>query len=163
MFSSFCCLYHFQTTEKIIIFTLDQLTIIMITTSTRRRIPDDVHADWGTEENPEPEGCLETGIRTSGLPLLNPDHERINEQINKRITWNSGLYLYLYQILGFEAAEAGHNSKLKAKLGEVSKPQPWKFFVRGGTSLFCSEISAIFLEIYRLGRPLTEGFCDLGL
>ena len=104
----------------------------MITTSTRRRIPDDVHADWGTEEKPDPTTCLETGIRTSGLPLLNPDHERINEQKNKRITWNSGLYLYLYQILGFEAAEAGHNSKLKAKLGEVSKPQPWKFFVRGG-------------------------------
>ena len=104
----------------------------MITTSTRRRIPDDVYADWGTEENPDPTTCLETGIRTSGLPLLNPDHERINEQINKRITWNSGLYLYLYQILGFEAAEVGHNSKLKAKLGEVSKPQPWKFFVRGG-------------------------------
>ena len=79
----------------------------MITTSTRRRIPDDVHADWGTEEI-DPTTCLETGIRTSGLPLLNPDHERINEQINKRITWNSGLYLYLYQILGFEAAEAGH-------------------------------------------------------
>ena len=89
----------------------------MITTSTRRRIPDDVHADWGTEENPEPEGCLETGIRTSGIPLIKPN--------------TSGLNLYLYQILGFEAAEAGHNSKLKAKLGEVSKPQPWKFFVRG--------------------------------
>ena len=96
-----------------------------------------------------PTTCLETGIRTLGIPLKKPN--------------TSGLYLYLYQILGFEAAEAGHNSKLKAKLGEVSKPQPWKFFVRGGTSLFCSEISAIFLEIYRLGRPLTEGFCDLGL
>ena len=97
----------------------------MITTSTRRRIPDAVHADLGTEENPVPEGCLETGIppletgiRTSGIPLIKPN--------------TSGLNLYLYQILGFEAAEAGHNSKLKAKLGEVSKPQPWKFFVRGG-------------------------------
>ena len=90
----------------------------MITTSTRRRIPDDVHADWGTEENPDPTTCLETGIRTSGIPLIKPN--------------TSGLNLYLYQILGFEAAEAGHNSKLKAKLGEVSKPQPWKFFVRGG-------------------------------
>ena len=95
----------------------------MITTSTRRRIPDDVHADWGTEEKPDPTTCLETGIRTSGLPLINP---------YKPVTWNRPRGLYLYQILGFEAAEAGHNSKLKAKLGEVSKPQPWKFFVRGG-------------------------------
>ena len=41
-----------------------------------------------------PNTCLETGILTIGFPLKKPN--------------TSGLYLYLYQTLGFEAAEAGH-------------------------------------------------------
>ena len=41
-----------------------------------------------------PTTCLETGIRTLGIPLKKPN--------------TSGLYLYLYQTLGFEAAESRH-------------------------------------------------------
>ena len=62
-------------------------------------LENDVPADWAKTEEPEPEGCLEKGIIYFG-----------GQKLNKPGT--SGLYLYLYlylyQILGFEAAEAGH-------------------------------------------------------
>ena len=70
-----------------------------VTVIGRRRIPlleNDVPADWA-----KPEGCLEKGIIYFG-----------GQKLNKPGT--SGLYLYLYlysylyQILGSEAAEAGH-------------------------------------------------------